>query len=997
MHEADTLVQFFGDIHLVKQRLRQPFGQSFSSTPFNRDLPHLKYILERQIKHFTNEDIIEIIVEGNPVVIGYFLGKLFNAFENFVNLTLPATLPNLHLIPIEELDRKCLSEIPLDTLVHIFLARINFSASLKNRWSFFQNIPISFWTHELIRLNSCVMNFFSPLVLPDFSSFELLERDAEFLKDSTVFEIYKEPVASFLDILVTSDISSLFERYVSTDDFSIRSKIANDLKLIIFHLQAIIHVMVMTDNVYLPLYTLVCFTFSSITNWLKSLVLDVNLISVDNSCKTCYSSLIYEQITNSSSLYHNLLKNGFFTERVVLSDFEGLMMLLGLPSGPVDFTELDLAKRNLIFWPLFMLIPHSVTISPEVTRYIEMLSSALQSEYINIHQLSFENGLLRNFRFLLETYPEHIKSIIMPLVSHPYIFSFQDLLLLDSPFNIKFATLAPPFLLNIHQFDHRQVIINSADDFLKLESLVTSPADDILDRYHLPFTAPSSFIPDSVALPAYKYLDLDSIRSNLDSEFSIRIVLKKSIISFDQVFDFPKVLNYALEGYYTMSKRSSRADFPVTSRNVYAARQKFELYPPFQFMIDKFDLDRPSRKPDTTMTLQNLQETLIRPDRIYESVEEPQEITFVEDVLRGLCLMAKNPCSEWQIIFSDSINLSGFGPLVDTLHAFGKVIATPELRTFTYIESHNGFVPSPFLCSRVMAFVGFWIVACWKTNVTLPWQFSEVYLRFLLYDWPNFSDAAVDALIAEIYAPVFEFINRAFELMVNDQSFDAYLPLEFHPHRMFSIPEPHPAGPSPFLLEFHALEKYQELFKTKCQRSKVLKMGPARYSAIVKSKLKDSLLQGRLEFQRHFRFLFNSDFVPYSSFRILSKFFVSESLNAEELTECIKVTDGLVRNDLPSATSEFISTKDLLCVMIRGQSTKELERFLWFVIGSSNPPPGGFKETPIEFRVFEGSLLSISHVCFRYVDWYVNFDSARDTLKKLQISINFSSGFLESD
>ncbi len=1001
---GENLIRFFKDIDLIKQRLRQPFGERFASAPFAVDLPQLTSAVNNVIEKLKPREIYDLIAEGHPAIIQFFLGHRLNVYKNFNLLSLSPDLGNLHLIPIEELVANSLFLLPLDTLVSITLARIR-TGLMKNRWDLFENLPNSFWTHPSVRFNAEVLNFYSPLGLFSLKNYETLDRHNSGVLVSHALHIYNEPVASYFNSFASPDLPVHLSTYGATRDSMVRTKLTNDIISIVFHLQAAVHVMIVESGFYLPFFKLITMYLSTIRNPVKELLVsfpgDPNLQSILQATRTCYSSVIFQKMKDSGFTYQSLLTKDLFPESCVLGDLAAIKMVLGLPAGIFAFQSLSAAQRNVIFWPMFMLLSPGCKVSSELTQYINFLAGALNDGQIDISGLNSEYGLVRNFSYIISTCTDTALPIILPLLSNQDVYAFKGLYSVVVPFlkenhrKVSFNLLIKPFFLNSSPYEEAPLQIHSSNYLDNLSSIFSTPAVDILEHFKLSRPQTTKFLPDSVAVPGYKYLDFSKLVES-SSDYSIRIVLQNNIVSFNEPVPDFKFFDYALQEYYESTGWPQAVEEESKRSSFDGLRKTFGVYAPFFKPLTKFSTDTQVSETEST-TLDLLREQT--PQSTPQKLAIPHEIIFVQEVCEGLARMAKNPLANWQILFSDSINLSGVGPLVDTLTAFGKVISIPELRTIVYVESHRGFVPAPFLDSKVMAFLGLWVAASWRTKVTLPWQFSRLYLRFLLYDWPNNSEEATDALVNEIYAPVFEFIKNAFELMRLDEFADVNLPLEFRPHRMFSIPEPYPVGPSPFILEPAALEKSQALFRSRSTRQKLLAIGPSFYLKLVEHKMKQSLMQGRLEFQRHFRLFFSTDFKANSSFSFLSHFFVSEPISVDQLIGNIEVhcdSSLVIDNDLPSALSSVITPKDLLISSIRSFTRKELDQLLWFVRGSSNLPLGGF-DKPLKFLVSPGTNLASAQTCFSIVNWQVNVKSADKSIKFLKTAMNFSSGFVENE
>lgn len=980
-HRENDIRQFFSCIDLVKERLRQRFGKSFIQYPFPRNMLRLQTTINNLIRNLTAADVYAILEEGNDVIVSFFLGR-FEVFPDVVNLRLTTELPNLHLIPVEDLSQRTLSAIPIDVLIKIVTSRIEMGL-LRHRWLLFIALPETFWWAPDVQFNCTILNVFAPLTLGSLAEWK---RDKLATGKASPISTAKfnYPVELYLDTLLnvnSEHFNNLFHQAMFPGGLC---SLTTNLKYLCFHLQSLVHNYILSRESDISLLTVIGQAYNQVRARVSGLAVafpdDAEVQSLSLAYDTCYSATVFQHLHDEDSIYHHVLEEHLFPDSCVLASLNDLKMLLEFPKDSIHYEQFDQTRKSFVFFPIFMLISPNVQPGHDMESYIQTVANTISHGHIAAAEFENETGLYLNFRHLFQHCSAAVQPIIIAFLKRKDISVFHNpyndisgiLLLSSSKSDVMFLERG----LFIDSVNRKPLVIELMEDFDELDKKISNCAN-----YGLNQTGNSKRCNFTLTFPLYKPLKM-KLSTKSFNQSTIRLCIKNDTVSLHELTDEHELMDvvYARYHYWAFRHWNTNESSNHTDRPKIKVPAKLKTLRHFQ-----------QHEPDATNRLE-----VVDCD-IHDNY--PPELVFIETVLEGLGLYLMNPASNWEVIFSNSVNISGLGPVRDVLYMFGTTIVQPQVKTFIFVEAQQGFVPAPFLSPLLMPFIAAWIVLCWKVNCPLPWQFGNKYLEFLLYGRDEESDEKTNGLIREMYAPHLKFLDQLHEFLITDPSQELFFPIHFRPHKMFAIPQPYPAPVEPFIIEPYALQLEASHANFYCNRTYTITR-KKRHMNYLYAYLRSALYAGRLEFQRHLRLFFNADFNPNLTYTKLLPFFKTESIDqeyVEALLSCIIVSDVPIKNDMPDALTEVISAKELLFDLIRTFDRHHLERFLWFITGTSRPSLKGFLRQSIEFKIVEESDLGFStaHTCFFSVRWHVNRESVKETVYKLYTSFLNASGYME--
>jgi hypothetical protein len=375
----------------------------------------------------------------------------------------------------------------------------------------------------------------------------------------------------------------------------------------------------------------------------------------------------------------------------------------------------------------------------------------------------------------------------------------------------------------------------------------------------------------------------------------------------------------------------------------------------------------------------------------------PVEIKFIECFLGAMTKIIKAPDGDFIFSIAGS-SVHGAGIITDCFHTFGRLISMDRLKTIEFVDSLDGFVPLPFTCPRIMAFIGLWMSLCLKKRIPISWTFAACFRKFLFSALPD--NAELDLLVETIYKDYFDTIRSRFQHSSADSDFVGLLPRAMKVHRMFRIPQPYAAPASPFLFESYYFEKSNT---SKLNSKKPLEL--EKYISFVKLHMRQSIIDGHEEFQRHFRLLFKPEFHNRLTFELIDEFICGikhDPSTVLSALNCTGTADMTVINDFEGETGlEVLTVEELMKLMLSKLNEEQLGKFVWFATGSSQTvlgPRNPNKKIGILVRIASSSVdLCTAHVCYSQFTLVIHKNSARETFSKFFESICSSAGFSSAE
>lgn len=985
----ENLKEFFGSLDFVRQRLQSPLGEDFKKMCRSYwQAPFLQTHISNLIKKLTRADVLNIVETGNMNEINFFFDRHFECYDvSILDVLTPQTL-NMHLFPVENMSSSILNRMRLSPLKNVLFARSRLGL-ISNFRNIFHNLPPSFWTDFDIFAEPQLAVYFSPFALPDFEDFRIpYPEGSRITRAPELSEIFQGTILHLLKQLWFNS-QPILTQLPKVDSRDVRN-FTLIISILGYNLQSIIHLIIASGNLDTSLFSLTVKALHDINKALQDAInsrpdIATDLNQILESSYICYSSLTWSHLNSPESKFYSILRKYIGSYCKQKATMSSTLKFLQFPSGSFDYNSLSVIHKRLLLFPIFMMAEE--TVDEDFTAYIQTVADAFKNGHLMLLSFFNEIGLLRNLNYFVSQYPQHALPILeVPLQEKNSIFTFKpEILFKLVAFVDRNPYLAFDIILSstVYREDSRNgprnVILDSSDLAKAFDADLSGSSAS---------AAPVQTLPKNISLPNYQYLDLAFVQYKSESSL---IVLDLPDLSLDlkENIDDYSLIEYAFARYFKslVSVQDSKS----------ASSEAVEIY---EFVApngytSQFSESLVKQLSEFNENADEMPEDLNRQAPRF-SVDAPNEIQYIEGVLSGIMQFIKNPNSSIIVRFPQILTTSGRGLLIEAISTFGRLLSLPQVRTVQFSESLGGFVPVPFLCPKVMALLGAWISLSWSLKSQLPWGFSDRYLKFLLYEWDDSSNVATDALILEMYPELFQGIKDRFRYALTSED-DFYLPLSFRPHRMFTIPAPHFADPSPFIFESRAFDiENRSVEHSRPTNQRLLAMGEASYSRMVLSYLRKNLLEGRLEFQRHFRLAFSPKLNKFFNYPTVFRFFHAAQIDVDDLISGLNFDAfETIRNDLPGATTRTIDARQLMSHFIRIIDKYSLQRFLCFVTSTGATPLGGFKNSPITIKPAKGVRLSTARTCIRSLIWYIDTTSASNTLRLLHDTINLSSGFVE--
>lgn len=714
------------------------------------------------IEKLTTEKVIQILEENDEISIEKALSKRLQAFERFNDRISLSAIPKdlLPKFPIEFLSRSELENIDGSILIELILERFQ-RGKLKNLYEFILKAPKKFW--KIIKTNRIFLLNFSGFHIGNCGSCGRREFDPFFRH---IFD------PTYLKIL-ESDTSIGRTKY---------SEIISEMSMKRFILQTFIH-----EN------------DEAVMEWVRKHVKNVESIlalryesfpdeapflnEFKANFNKCYSIKIFE----SESTSFVFLK----THQIDFVSVSEALKLFYLLSQDEFETEIDYSKidPNLLLICFMMNVKNDSSYSDDFEKLNDYIIWDMGNTGNIMKPFSYNSRLILTFsNTILNSYNVSMR-VENAFLQSPHA-STEDSFFLEN--YVKHTSDCLNFLTNYREW-------NISKDFYEASTGKTS------------------------CLTGEK----------ADNEVSIPGQKRKS--SFEELIHCeaikPRKAAIVNEYMEKAVEKTSPSSFITPPRNTFSSFEKnrFQSINAFDQEIGAFRksidfsslISSPENSPQTTefhIEIPDITAAFLAPlddDYMYvnylfeqdKTDSKPVEMVFMDDMLTVIGECIKDPHQRISISIKDSVADTSNNSFKKSLSDFGRLIMSPRMKTIIFKPGPvNGFIPLPFLCPKLMGFIGAWMGLCHKYDVTVPWEFASIFKHYLFsYE---VSEQEINELVELLYDDVYESINKIYQQ--NEQNLIDILPRVFMDHRMFPLPAPMKSSVKPFLLELRFLEAFKD-------------------------------------------------------------------------------------------------------------------------------------------------------------------------------------------
>ena len=948
-----------------------------------------KASFEISINTLTTDKLIEILSENDAKVMEEVLETGFKHIKNFkVDLEkIPG--PLLDLIPIEFLPKEELATVELETFVSIFLQRLE-KGTLKNLFAALPKVPLNFWTNERINSNLKLILNFTAFHFGDTERFVTNQYE-------NGVEAYSSPFKNVLSLILNTESLEILGSTLPIIPM-VYAQLTRRLSLLQFILQTFIHVKLdkFVSNIIFDFLGRIMWAirerrtmFPDESDFLDKLCLSFN---------KCYSRRIHE---SESEMVREKL---FFSHvPVQYVGIAGALQSL-FPDSSAGYSNVD---ANLLLTVFMMNLPKEVTgACGELTSLIDYLAWNIRCSGTVVKPFSNNSRLIFSFAEAIKTSygiahniekafneSQYVKiedvELMKNLVSENY--NFLDFIkgCTDLDFSTVFANAFFSKNSTSYEFLHMETKITGVKRGRESFNSINGPGERI--NFGYPVTPDrqiealnSCEVPDVFETPPhlnqsfmrnsqmYPQIDIDKKPMGIPDSQGERIFRDEPDMN-------PFNRSRALVAYNLNQERCFVV--PDISTSMLFA-------PKDEYIYVDYLMNLRTRGSDNSVPL--------------GGTAKPGELRFIHEFLTAIGESIQDVRMKMKFIIEGS-QIGGCGLLKQSFSDFGKLIRASRMKTVQFIGFPvDGFVPVPFLCPKVMGFLGAWTALSLKYEIPLEWNFAPIYLDFLFEK--DFPAVALDGLIETIYVDLFNLMRMIYSS--GDMSFTDILPRIFKNHRMFDLPEPMKASADPFIMEIRFLELFRRQggFLASCQRPEKVGKNSEFYLASLKAALKRNILNGKEEYQRYFRHFFKKEFINRIGKELIETFITCKRVEAEDIISRLKyvgarglpiqVEDDFVdEKGIGGAHRSRLNPEQLMKKIISKLDTNGLEQFLNFVTGSNSLLRDDKKINFTVCAAVENRNYCRSHVCLNNFILIVHENSAQATFEKFLESVNGYCGF----
>ena len=1026
---TQDLVEYYKNLDNIIKSVKEPNGS------FNLHFHERSFLIA--MNTLTTEKLIEILRENNPKVMDIVLKNGIKyitnmgekiSFERIVNQL-------LHLLPLDAFLSSQLEDFDFYTLVGLVLEKLE-NETLENLFGLMSKLPLKFWSDLMVRSNK---NLFYNLSGFHFGN---TKRFVSSAGETTKYVAPFENVASILftpDTLRTlnSSFGITWKRY--TD-------VKNELTRLHFILQTFIH-----EHLFQPdpsVFGVIVGVYDKIKDALdyrsENFPAESRyLYMLQISFNKCYSHRIYESRNDD-------VINDFFLIDVEYAGIRGTLQSLYPENPSIAYDDVD---PNVLLMIYMMNAVNDLSVADaDLPGLIDYLAWDIENvgrvvkPFANNSRIivSFAQTILRTFevsskletafcssRFVRQEDAAFMTNIVRNNFSFLEYLNECKTLEFSSVFANAFASQngSPIPSIPVGKTGRkRHIMVIGEENRIQERNTdipfsLFHPLKRTIEHVHRHSDRIVASTPDLDPFRNLSKLN-DVEKSALFDELNAEIpeISDSSVESISDPYDSvsspcsePSVVSTPPHGNRKRVRRSppqlisSLADRQITMSpsDVAIRTHPFTRKPQINFGGAEKEFQLADISPSIVFPPEDeyiYVNYLMRPNTPESEASDtiPEELKFIHGVMNSIGESIRDVKVSIRIKIEGS-QTQGCGLLKQSFTDFGKIISSPRMKTVKFMtgETVSGYVPVPFLCPKVMGFLGAWNALSLRYEFPLAWNFAPMYHNFL-FD-KNRSDAGADELIELIYADLFEMVRGIYSL--EDSTYRDLLPRIFKPHRMFNLPYPMDVPAEPFMLELRFLELFarQENALAYSRRPASLGRGAEFYLGHLKSALKRNMIAGRDEFQKYFNHFFKSEFIQKVQPVLFDRFITRREAIPADVIKRLKYVGNrevpvLILNDLPDPSPvAYFTPEELMQVLISKMDTKTLEQFLQFVTGSTSLAQDG---KMISFNVCDSSVYethSRSHVCVNSFILVLHRRSAQATYDMLLESIRGSCGFAKDE
>ena len=959
---------FFSSLDNIIARLKTEEGERFSlHIPYAGD--HFSVFVSESINNLDMAKIIEILEAGNEKVIEAVLENGFKyCFREWDRINL-FEIPS-HLIPafpIEFLPEEAFKIMNLDSIVECVLTRLE-AKKFKRFYSLISKLGKEFWKVPRVRSN---FSFRMSLTGFHLGTFNIREQSTQISPSSAIplTSLYTSPFDEIVEFILSFDLLKEFEAENSISN-EIYEEILKQFPIYFYILQTFLHEEVVNNSTS-KLTFLIINKSKQIQEIIEKRVekfpLEIeNLMKFKAIFRKCFSLKIskFEEFFISQNFdvsTEEILE--MFSQVLNPSDPQVILSVFIMKAAEIWNENVNLnvnfminenllepfkQNSNLIFSFANCLLRNRILVETVIVNFmnskaanlldIEIVSRYLSNDFEHLKTILIEreNGIKRQFKF----------STIFAgsFVDSPEVIHEENGLL----YNYTGQLLIKPSLRVTWSDDHLNSIQKPKEQLFKRKKrFITETQNEIMKK------SPRTTENENVAISTNNFT-IPNISSN----------------------DIKEIDSHEYEHVNRLNLRKSRE----SSRK---SRTSCESLRTSNFAVSERSEDR-----------QNIKRRFLRATGKNIKFDN-LEIQLISTVLAAIGDSMIIPSKNLKFSIENS-KVTGDGVLKDTLTIFGRLISLSKYKTVQFNEEIDGFVPFPLLCPKLMGFLGAWTALCLKHEIPLIWSFAPIFRKFLFRAIPIVNEAKfVDEMIEIFYKKLFESIKEKFD---NYFDFELLLPKIMKSHRMFDLPSPLKAEASPFLFENRFLEA-QKCKKSLASASAAAAGESEKYLSLLKFSIKKHFYEGREKFKKYFNIYFKRNFHPFLKFDLIDEFIGGIGVDFVDICASLSFvgTEIPVLNDFEEAKPKlFISPLELMKLFLSKLSREQVEKFLWFVTGSSKIC-SGYNDSRIAFSVKESTekdcFYTVARVCFKTFTLILHNRSAKQTFEKFLDAITMSSGF----